>query len=159
MRYIWFVTNNSDRIFDSLVEAVERLYPAVYHRYHRKSSPVPGTEITQRMAEILQLLAVNGPLTLGELAENWGLGKATVTEVVDRIEAKALVARFRDDRDRRRVFLALTGEGEKAVRALGEVLEDSSLRKALRAMDPDDRTALVQGLEALLRAGEEEHHD
>jgi len=152
------VTNYTERTFSEEVRAVETLYPAVYRRFHRSGSAVPGTELTVRMGGVLQALASRGPQTLGEIAGALELGKASVTELVDRIEAKRLVTRIRDDRDRRRVFIGLTEEGEAAVRALGEVLEDSSLRDALGRMTPEDRKNLITGLEALVRAGQEERH-
>ena len=156
--YKWFVTNYTARTFSEEVRAVEILYPAVYRRFHRSGSVVPGTELTMRMGGVLQALAARGPQTLGEIAEGLELGKASVTGLVDRIEAKGLVARIRDDRDRRRVFIGLTDAGEAAVQALGEVLEDSLLRDALGRMSPEDRNHLITGLEALLRAGQEEPH-
>lgn len=152
------MTNNTERTFGQEVEAVEVLYPAVYRRYHRSGNTVPGTEVTQRMVGVLRYLANQGPMTLGEIAVDLGLGKATVTELIDRIEAKDLVARIRDDRDRRRIFIGLTEAGHRTVVGLGEVLEDSSLRKAMARMVPEDRNHLISGLEALLRAGQENDH-
>jgi DNA-binding MarR family transcriptional regulator len=152
------VTNYSGRTFQEEVRAVEVLYPAVYRRFHRVGNPLPGLEITVRMGGVLQLLAGEGPLTLGEIASGLDLGKATVSELVDRMETRGLVARMRDDRDRRRVFLGLTDAGHQAVLSLGEVLEDSSLRDAMDRMSPDDRTSLIRGLEALLRAAQEVPH-
>jgi DNA-binding MarR family transcriptional regulator len=148
-----------DQTFLLQVKTVAALYPAVYRRFHRLGQPVPGTELTMRMGGVLQALTSGGPLTLGEIAADLGLGKATVTELVDRIEAKGLVARIRDDRDRRRVFIGLTEAGERAVQSMGEVLEDSSLREALGRMSPQDREHLITGLEALLQAGKEDDHE
>jgi DNA-binding MarR family transcriptional regulator len=83
------------------------------------------------------------------------LGKATVTELVDRLEARRLVARMRDERDKRRVFIWLTDQGRARAFAHPQVLRDDLLARALARMRPDDRAHLVLGLHALLNAAEE----
>jgi DNA-binding MarR family transcriptional regulator len=146
-----FVTND----LDELSADVGRLYPAVYHRFHVSKQRLPGTDLTPRLLWIMQHLATVGPSTLGELAEASGTKKSTATELVDRLEAKGYVGRMRDERDARRVFVGLTAEGERRATRAPSVLEHDTLRAALARMKPDDRRALVRGLRALVRAGEE----
>jgi len=64
----------------------------------------------------LRLLAGDG-LTPSRLAKEAALSQATVTGIVDRLEARGLVARRRDQRDRRRVSLYLTDEGRQMLAA------------------------------------------
>ncbi|HUY79327.1 MAG TPA: MarR family winged helix-turn-helix transcriptional regulator [Ktedonobacterales bacterium] len=139
----------------ALAAEVGRLYPAVYRRFHVSRQATPGADVTLRMLSALQHLAVSGPLTLGELTLHLALGKATTSELVDRLEAKALVDRMRDDRDKRRVFIWLTDAGRARAVAHPQVLRDDLLAHALARMRPDDRTQLVLGLHALLNAAEE----
>lgn len=109
-----------------------------------------------RMLGMLQHLLHSGPLTLGELVEHLGLSKASVTELADRVEAKNLTSRIRDDRDRRRVFIGLTEEGERVARTQITVLEEQKLVLAMRRMSQQERENLISGLRALLRADQEE---
>ncbi|HZO94047.1 MAG TPA: MarR family winged helix-turn-helix transcriptional regulator [Candidatus Baltobacteraceae bacterium] len=134
---------------------VARLYPAVYQRFHVSKQRLPGTDLTPRMLWILQHLASVGPSTLGELADASGVKKSTTTELVDRLEARGYVGRMRDDRDARRVFVGLTAAGERRATRAPSVLADDALRAALARMTADERDALVRGLRALVRAGEE----
>jgi DNA-binding MarR family transcriptional regulator len=134
---------------------VARLYPAVYRRFHVSKQRLPGTDLTPKMLWILQHLASVGPSTLGELAEASGVNKSTTTELVDRLEARGYVGRMRDERDARRVFVGLTAAGERRATRTPSVLADDALRAALARMTADDRDALVRGLRALVRAGEE----
>jgi DNA-binding MarR family transcriptional regulator len=138
---------------------VAALYPAVYRRFHVSHRVVPGTDITPRMLSVLQHLVQSGPLTIGEQAQHLGLSKAATTEMIDRLEARGLVARLRDERDRRRVFVWLTTAGRERAGAHPRVLEDEQLVRALARMTPRERTGLVIGLRALIRAGEETKHD
>jgi DNA-binding MarR family transcriptional regulator len=145
------VTND----LDELTADVGRLYPAIYLRFHVSKQRLAGTDITSRMLWVLQHLAAAGPSTPGELAQASGVKKSTMTELVDRLETKGYVGRMRDERDARRVFVGLTPSGERRARRTPSVLEDDALRDALARMTADERTALVRGLRALVRAGEE----
>src|SRR6266545_4955278 len=151
-----------DRMDDPREVAAEvgRLYPAVYRRFHVSKQPVAGVGVTPRMLSVLQHLVASGPMTLGELAEHLGLSRATATELVTRVEQRGLVARIRDERDRRRVFVWVTDEGQLRARARPRVLEDEALVAAVRRMTPDERDRLVQGLRALLAAADDpDTHD
>lgn len=135
-----------------VAEEIGRLYPAVYRRFKASTRGVNGADVTPRMLALLWHLAESGPLTVGEQADHLGLSRPTVSELVDRLEAKGLVARMRDDRDRRRVFVWLTPDGQARVRQHPQVLGPDDLTRAVEAMRPADRAALVRGLRALLAA-------
>jgi len=145
------VTND----LDELTADVGRLYPAIYLRFHVSKQRLAGTDITSRMLWVLQHLESVGPSTLGELAQASGVKKSTMTELIDRLETKGYVGRMRDERDARRVFVGLTSSGARRARRTPTVLEDDALRDALARMTADERAALVRGLRALVRAGEE----
>jgi len=55
----------------------------------------------------LNILALSGPLTAGELARATGLTTASITGVLDRLEEGGFVRRERDAHDRRRVVVHL----------------------------------------------------
>ncbi len=134
---------------------IARLYPAIYRRFKASARPLAGSGLTARMHAVLGHLTASGPLTVGELAEHLRLSRAATTELVDRVEERGLVARIRDERDRRRVFVWVTDEGRTAAAAVRpRVLEDDALARAVRRMTEQERRGLVEGLRALL--GEEE---
>lgn len=53
----------------------------------------------------LDVLLRHGPLTAGEISGHTGLASASVTSLVDRLEAKGFVRRAGDPTDRRRVIV------------------------------------------------------
>jgi DNA-binding MarR family transcriptional regulator len=57
----------------------------------------------------LNLVALTGSMTAGELARATGLTTASITGVLDRLEAGGFVRRERDPHDRRRVIVYLGG--------------------------------------------------
>ena len=68
---------------------------------------------------------VDGPRTAGALAAATGLRPAATTALVDRLEARGLVERVRDDGDRRRVLVRMTDEGMRATWAMyGPLVEE-----------------------------------
>lgn len=140
-------------------EEVARLYPAVYRRFAASRHALPGSDVTPRMLSVLHHLMNAGPLTAGELARHLGLSKAASTELVDRLETRGLVARMDDERDRRRVFVWLTDEGRARTAAHPRVLGDEALLRALARMSAGERDHLLEGLRALVRAGEETSND
>ncbi|WP_240506085.1 MarR family winged helix-turn-helix transcriptional regulator [Thermoactinospora rubra] len=58
----------------------------------------------------LDLLQRRGPLTAGEIVQHTGLAPASVTGLIDRLEAKWFVRRTRDPKDRRRVIVEINQE-------------------------------------------------
>jgi MarR family transcriptional regulator, organic hydroperoxide resistance regulator len=126
------------------------LFPAIYRRFHPDA--LSDGALTPRMLVVLQHLLGAGPLTLGELAEQLGAAKPSMTELVTRLESRAFVARLRDDRDRRRVFVWLTDLGQARAESSLQVLDPAALAKAISAMAPGDRARLVRGMRALVQA-------
>jgi DNA-binding MarR family transcriptional regulator len=55
----------------------------------------------------LNIVALTGPMTAGELARQTGLTTASITGVLDRLEESGFVRRERDPKDRRRVIVDL----------------------------------------------------
>jgi DNA-binding MarR family transcriptional regulator len=65
------------------------------------------------------------PMTVGQLAEATALSSAATTALVDRLEQKGFVRRVRDDVDRRRVLVEITGAAIERGRELyGPLVED-----------------------------------
>ncbi len=85
--------------------------------------------------------------TIGELARRLHVEHHSAVEMIDRLEKRRLVTRVRDDRDRRRVLIQLSGRGNSLLSTLSLLH-----REELRAAAPE----LVDALKALMsgrRAG------
>ena len=92
--------------------------------------------------------------TAREISRRIHLGQSTLVGVLDRLEAKGFVERHRDIRDRRRILVAATKEGKRAVKKtpspLDERLSDalSSLPRSKQARIADSLLHLVRMIEA-----------
>ncbi len=90
-------------------------------------------------------------MTLSELAARMNLGTATVAKTIDSLEDRGLLTRTRSDQDRRVVHLSLTEDGRSMQNAASADFH-RHMTALFRKLTPDQRTGLVQGLEALLEA-------
>lgn len=137
---------------EDVLLAIQRLYPQVYHACHRRH---PGTRhgspISERDQSLLAHLSLDEGLAPGDLARHFGVAPSTVSEALARLEALGLVARERSAVDRRAVSVRLTKDGAEALVG-GSVLDQERLRSALTRLSPDERQAVVRGLELLAHA-------
>jgi DNA-binding MarR family transcriptional regulator len=88
------------------------------------------TGMNIRDAQVLGLCQLHGPLTAGQIATLAQLPSATVTGVIDRLEALQMVRRGRDANDRRKVIVEV--DDEHLFRTLGPYYVEQSTR--LRAV-------------------------
>ena len=84
---------------------VGRQNSAVTVMFHSAIAAKQGLNATEE--KTLDLLQRQGPLTAKDLAELTGLAPASVTGLVDRLEAKGFVRRVKHPTDKRRVVVEL----------------------------------------------------
>jgi DNA-binding MarR family transcriptional regulator len=65
----------------------------------------------------LELLSVQSPLLVGEIAGELGISTGTATELVDRLVDRGLVTRAADPDDRRRTLVSITASGKRRFRS------------------------------------------
>jgi DNA-binding MarR family transcriptional regulator len=130
--------------------AFGRLFEQAYLRFHRRDERRSALSGTARA--VLLHLARTGPLTVTEAARHLDRAQSVVSEIVTHLEAKGLLERQADPADRRRTLVWLTPEGFDHLERDREVLATSLLARALAAMAPADRAALLRGFAALVAA-------
>ena len=80
-----------------------------------------GVEIHPAHGRILFVLWQEGPMTIHELARRVSLGKSTLTNALDRLEASGDVMRVRSDDDRRKIVIRLTPQTKETKKLYEEV--------------------------------------
>ncbi|MEU4703868.1 MarR family winged helix-turn-helix transcriptional regulator [Nonomuraea dietziae] len=101
------ISENRKKLLESLFLAGRENSSAAV-MFHTAVGARMGLGMTEEKA--LDLLQRHGPLTAGELCEYTGLAPASVSGLIDRLEAKGLVRRTRDARDRRKVIVEVDHE-------------------------------------------------
>ena len=74
-----------------------------------------GVTFEQRWFGLLNILALSGPLSVGEIAQALGVTHAAVSQTRAALEARELVAADADPADARRRALKLTAAGQQLV--------------------------------------------
>ncbi|MEU1723737.1 MarR family winged helix-turn-helix transcriptional regulator [Actinomadura sp. ATCC 39365] len=125
-------------MLDELVEAGRESSNAAV-MYHSAMGERLGLGMTEE--KTLDLLQRHGPLTAGELSQHTGLAPASVSGLIDRLEAKWLVRRVRDTKDRRRVIVEINWE---RLAGFGELFEPFvAAMSGLYDRYTDDELALI----------------
>jgi DNA-binding MarR family transcriptional regulator len=151
------------QVVDELTAWNPREFIAAFQRWHAGA-------VSLVHLNVLTLLEASGPMPMGRLAEQLDISVASITGVIDRMEARGLVERRRDSEDRR-VILVHPGKGGRklfedigkrrrlGLAALLSKLNDQQLEglleghRALRAARMEiARTSGAERIEALRRA-------
>ena len=105
------------------------------------------------LAQCLVLLGIDehGHLTMGQLALNLKLDQSTLSRTVDGLVRKKLVARLRDDSDRRLVWIRLTEDGASTCEEIHQVNDEYCLQ-VFENIPPSERAALIRNFETLIQA-------
>jgi DNA-binding MarR family transcriptional regulator len=106
--------------------------------------------VTSRQVTLLWLIRLNRGLSLRELAAEEGISAPALSGHVDRLEKAGLLQRVRDEGDRRRVGLALTGEGERLLKRV-RARRTTWLADRLGGLDEDELATLERAIEPLGR--------
>lgn len=80
-----------------------------------------GLEIHPAQGRVLFVLWQEGSMTIHELAKRVSLGKSTLTNTVDGLEAAGLVTRIRQSADRRKILVQPTAKNRELQSLYAEV--------------------------------------
>lgn len=133
----------------ALIAAIGR-YELTLRRKALSCTPNPLLEsgLTIQQLRVLMLLDLDNGAAQHDIAEKLGIGLATVTGLVDRLERRGLVIRVPDASDRRVRRAVLSPAGRELVDRI--VLVGQELReRLLAAIDIDALRGLERGLRAL----------
>jgi DNA-binding MarR family transcriptional regulator len=137
----------NDVIADPLAVANE-LRPVLLRLARELRKETEQIGVTSRQVTLLWLIRLNPGLSLRELAAEERISAPALSGHVDRLEKAGLIARIRDESDRRRVGLALTDEGERLLRRV-RARRTTWLADRLRDLDDDELEALSRAIEPL----------
>ena len=117
---------------DSVLRSIRRIIHAI-DLYSRQLTAV--CSLTGPQLACLRQIETGGAVTMTELAGAISLSPATVSGILDRLEARELVCRERQSDDKRRVLVTLTKAGRAAVRRAPPPLQEQ-FSAQFRALSP-----------------------
>lgn len=113
--------------------------------------------LTLTQLGVLEAVLHLGPLTHRELGRKLLTSPANLTDVVDKLERRALVRRVRATEDRRLVRVELTDPGRALIQAVFPA-HAADIAAAMSALDPAELAQLDRLLRKLGRGGLETGH-
>ena len=107
-----------------------------------------GHELTFSQYIVLKRLAT-GSAGVTDLARAAELNPGAMTRLLDKLEARGLLARSADPNDRRAIQLAITPEGEAQIEPLAQAL-DTACEAVMGPLDETERRTLLRLLTRLI---------
>ena len=134
-------------VVDELSSWNPREFVAAFQRWHQG-------QVSLVHLNVLMLLSATGPMSMSRLAEALDISVASVTGVVDRMEARGLVERRRDAEDRRVIMVTPAEGGDRIFREIDQ-RRRQSLGLLLNNLSRDELVGLLKGHRALRAARQE----
>jgi len=129
---------------------LECLLPRLMRRLFTLDPDHPAAELPLAQLRLCAILS-SGPRTISAIGEELGISASAVTQIADRLERAGLVERVSESDDRRVRYLQLTPQGVEIMRSRRE-LRICRAAQALEQLAPETREAVLQALQALLKA-------
>jgi DNA-binding MarR family transcriptional regulator len=141
-------------------EELEREVLAQYRTLGRALKATHGpvwmeTDLTIAQLRTLLVLAEEGPLVIGQIAQRMGISLSTGGHLVDRLVQAGLAERTEDPVDRRRTLARLTPQGEDLYARL--LNHTQQMQTWIQKLNDDDLAALLQGIQAINQVIEQEY--
>jgi DNA-binding MarR family transcriptional regulator/GNAT superfamily N-acetyltransferase len=130
-------------IFDHVLVALRRIVRSI--DLHSKKL-VQTHRLTIPQVVLLREIQRRGRLSLSELAKHASLSNATVTGIIDRLEARNFVRRVRSETDRRQVFVEIVSDGTELMTAMPPLLQESFIQK-LQELEKWEQAQILSSLE------------
>lgn len=141
--------NTSDTGANRHAKALQAFIDAVMnHSAEITDHPLPDIELSPREAKVLLLLGDRGTMIMTDLATASSAPLSTITRVIDRLENKQMIERFRSTEDRRIVMVKESGKGKR----LRECFRRNQLDTATRLLQPlsnRERETLIELIDKL----------
>ena len=133
-------------------QVIDRVWETIPPAWHRVREQLRGTAVEQFGITVEQFHILRhvrkGASSVSELAEVKQISRSAISQAVELLVEKELLARAQDQNDRRCVRLALTGRGAEL---LGSIFQQNRAWMAdqLAALNAEELAALERGLTLL----------
>lgn len=140
---------------EEILRSLRRILRVV-DRHGRSLAKLQG--LTGPQLICLREIQRSGPVNPGVLARTVSLSPATMTGILDRLEARGLVSRRRRNRDKRQVLVQLTGKGSDLLAGTPPPLQERFLER-LASLPAERRHAVADVLREVVALLEAEDID
>lgn len=136
------MTESGERV----LRAIRRIVHAV-DIYSKRVERRAGVTVPQLV--ILRAVRELGEVTTSRLSATVSLSPATAVTILDKLEARGLIERYRSATDRRVVHARMTDAGHAVLATAPGLLHDRFLQR-FESLSPEHQAALVQSLDDIV---------
>lgn len=133
--------NISAQVLSTLRQIIRAM--DIHSRYLSKKYGLTGPQLV-----VAGEIGQSGPITIGELARRVSLSQATVTTILDRLEAKALATRIRGQEDKRRVYVDITDKTRGILETHPNFLQEEFVQR-FNALEDWEQTLLLSSIQRI----------
>lgn len=133
--------------YDELLVSLRRVIRAI-DLYSKKLSKESGLTTPQLI--VMQEIAISDGIMVKQIADNITLSSATVTNILDRLEAKNYVTRKRSTEDKRKVGIFLTEQGKSALSHAPKPLQEHFITR-FEALEEWEQTQLLATMQRIAK--------
>jgi DNA-binding MarR family transcriptional regulator len=134
-------TDISARVLSTLRQIIRAM--DIHSRYLSKKYGLTGPQLV-----VASEIGQYGPMTIGELARRVSLSQATVTTILDRLEAKELATRIRGQEDKRRVYVDITEKARKILETHPNFLQEEFVQR-FNALEEWEQTLILSSIQRI----------
>ena len=141
--FVEAVTNGNNVEIEKVLKSIRQVIRAT-DLHSRHVTRVAG--LTSSQLILLKVVRDQKLATISELANTISLSQATLTSILDRLEAADYVHRERSTNDKRKVQVRITDAGRAALNRAPEPLQDTFIRQ-FSALKNWERSMILASLE------------
>ena len=140
--------NETNFSAEALAAILADTVPLVMRNIRADMRTQPGLDLSVPQFRTLLFLRRHPGASLSEVAEHIGLTLPSISKMIDRLEARDLLARLAAANDRRRISLELTALGSSTLKAASDVSR-AHLAEQLAVLSLEERANIVQAMHSL----------
>lgn len=136
------------------VQALAALEDAIGVILRRYRQGVENDALTFGQFAVMRILAQDGPMAMGEVAQALGVSLAGATGLIDRLVHAQMVRRYRSETDRRVVWVELSEAGKEEYARL-QTARNQYMARMFSCLDERELDDLVRILDRVAGSMEE----
>lgn len=140
---------SDNNIYDTFNEVLVKLFNDIMHIEEKAIITDEFKDISNNDMHIIEAIGIDEPKNMSSVAKELSVTVGTLTIAINNLVKKGYVNRIRSDKDRRVVYISLSGKGRKAYNHHAEFHREM-IKATIDGLNGDEVSVLVKSLENLV---------
>ncbi len=138
-----------DKIYYTINDLVTKLFKDILYIEEETLRRSTFDNVTMTELHVIAAIGLSGNRTMTEIANDLHVTVGTLTSSISNLVKKDIAKRYKDEKDRRLVYIGLTGKGKVLFR-LHDKFHRTMVENIVKSLDDDDQRNLVGSLKKLV---------